>query len=273
MNQPKDLLSIGTFANMTRLSIKALRLYDQLDILQPRHVDPQTGYRYYDVDQLPSARMIRNMREMDMPLAEIRRVLVVVDVSQAQAELVIRQYLEQRTRQLEQIQWLARQFTQRLKPEANIMSLEVTVKEIPAQKVVSITRHHKVDGLSQMIQADADAILTLLQEQGASMTDAPFGIYHGPVSEQEDGPIETCVPVDKKVEGRGDIEVKQLESGKAACVVITGEQCHYPELLAAYDAAADWIQKNGYEMSQPPREVWYTEPGPDARWEIVWLFK
>jgi DNA-binding transcriptional MerR regulator len=43
MKQPKDLLSIGTFASMTRLSIKALRLYDELGILQPLHTDPQTG--------------------------------------------------------------------------------------------------------------------------------------------------------------------------------------------------------------------------------------
>ena len=73
--------------------------------------------------------------------------------------------------------------------------------------------------------------------------------------------------------GRDNIEVKQLEGGQAACVVITGSQCHYPELLGAYDAAADWIQKNGYETTQPPREIWYTGPGPDAKWEIVWLFK
>jgi len=46
-----------------------------------------------------------------------------------------------------------------------------------------------------------------------------------------------------------------------------------PKLLGAYDAAADWIQKNGYETTQPPRVVWYTGPGPDAKWEIVWLFK
>jgi effector-binding domain-containing protein len=102
---------------------------------------------------------------------------------------------------------------------------------------------------------------------------APFGIYHGPVGETEDGPVETCLAVEGQVEGRGDIEVKQLEGGKAACVVITGEQCHYPELLGAYDAAADWIQKNGYETDGPPREVWYTGPGPVAKWEIVWLFK
>jgi DNA-binding transcriptional MerR regulator len=273
MNQPKDLLSIGVFADMTRLSIKALRLYDQLGILQPRHVDPQSGYRYYEPDQLPSARMIRNMRDMDMPLATIRRVLAVLPVSQAQAELLLRQYLEMRENQIEQIRSLARQFTQQLKPEANIMNLEVVVKEIPAQQVVSITRRHKVDGLSKMIQKDADAIMTLVQEQGAGMSDAPFGIYHGPINEQEDGPIETCVPVNKKIEGRDNIEVKQLDGGKAACVTILGDQCHYPELLGAYDAAADWIQKNGYETTQPPREVWYTEPGPDAKWEIVWLFK
>ena len=129
MNQRKDLLSIGTFANLTRLSLKALRIYNQLGILQPRHTDPQSGYRYYEPDQLPPARMIRNLRDMDMPLAEIRRVLAVTDVSQAQAELVIRQYLDQRTRQLEQIQMLARQFIQQLRPEANKMSLEVEVKD------------------------------------------------------------------------------------------------------------------------------------------------
>ena len=273
MNQRKGLLSTGTFADLSRLSLKALRLYNQLDILRPLHVEPQTGYRYYGPDQLPRARMIRNMREMDMPLAEIRRVLAVADVSQAQAELVIRQYLEQRVQQLEQIQMLARQFLQQLKPEANKMSLEVEVREIPAQQIISITRRHKVNGLSKQIEHDIGALFSLVNDYGARPNGAPFGIYHGPVNEQEDSPVETCLAVEGKVEGRGDIEAKQLEGGKAACVVITGDQCHYPELLGAYDAAADWIQKNGYETTQPPREIWYTGPGPDARWEIVWLFK
>ena len=273
MNQPKDLLSIGTFANLTRLSLKALRLYAQLDILKPLHIDPQSGYRYYGVDQLPSARMIRTMRDMDMPLAVIRRMLAVLPVSQAQAELLVHQHLESRERQLEQIKGLARQFTQQLKPEANKMSLEVEVKEIPTQQIISITRHHKLEGLSEQIQKDCGALFALAQERGVTPTAAPFGIYHSTINEQEDGPIETCVSVNGKVEGKGDIEAKQLEGGKAACVIITGDQCHYPELLGAYDAAADWIQKNGFETTQPPREIWYTGPGPDAKWEIVWLFK
>lgn len=273
MSEPKDLLSIGTFANMTRLSVKALRLYDQLGILQPLQIDPQSGYRSYGIDQVPGARMIRNMRDMDMPLATIRRMLAVLPVSQAQAELLVRQHLEMRERQLEQIRWQAREFSKILKPEANTMSLEVVVKDIPTQQIISITRHHTVDGLGKQEEQDIGALFGFANEQGAKTTGAPFGIYHGPVNETEDGPVETCLAVDGKVTGRDNIEVKQLEGGKGASVVITGEQCHYPELLAAYDAAADWIQKNGYEMVGSPREVWYTGPGPDAKWEIVWLFK
>lgn len=259
--------------NLTRLSLKALRLYEQLDILRPIHVDPQNGYRYYGPDQIPRARRIRNLRDMEMPLADIRRVLELADVSQAQAELVIRQYVEMRARQLEHIQLLTHQFTQLLKLEANTMSLEVEVKDIPTQHIISITRRHTVDGLSEQIQKDCGALFALTQEAGATAIGAPFGIYHNAINEQEDGPIETCVPVNRKLDGKGDIEAKQLEGGKAACVVITGDQCHYPELLGAYDAAADWIQHNGFETAGPPREIWYTGPGADAKWEIVWLFK
>ncbi|MCI0551315.1 MAG: MerR family transcriptional regulator [Anaerolineae bacterium] len=273
MNQPKDLLSIGTFAEMSRLSIKALRLYDQLGILQPRHVDPQSGYRYYGVDQLSSARMIRNMRDMDMPLATIRRVLAVLPVSQAQVELLVRQYLEMRERQLEQIRGQARQFTQQLKPEANAMNLEVSVKDIPTQQIISITRHQKVDSLSETIQKDGTALLALVEKQGLTMTGSAFGIYHNPINEQEDGPIEICIPVSGTATGSGDIVVRQQEGGKAACVMITGDQCEFPAILGAYDAAADWIQKNGYQIAEPPREVWHTGPVENPKWEIVWLFR
>ena len=273
MNESNDLLSIGTFAGMTRLSIKALRLYDQLGILQPLHIDPQSGYRYYGIDQVHGARLIRNMRDMDMPLATIRRMLAMLPVSQAQVELLVRQHVEMRERQLEQIRRQARQFSKILKPEANKMSLEVVVKDIPIQQIISITRRHTVDGLGKQEEQDIGALFALANEQGAQPTGAPFGIYHGPVSETEDGPVETCIAVNGKIQGRGEIEVKQLEGGQGASVTITGDQCHYPELLGAYDAGADWIQKNGYEMVGSPREIWYTGPGPDAKWEIVWLFK
>lgn len=70
----EDILTIGAFAKACRLSPKALRLYDELDLLRPSRVDPDTGYRYYAVEQLERARLVAWLRRLGMPLARIRQV-------------------------------------------------------------------------------------------------------------------------------------------------------------------------------------------------------
>lgn len=273
MNQLKNLLSIGAFASLARLSIKALRLYDQLDLLQPRHVDSQSGYRYYEADQLPRARMIRSMRDMDMPLVSIRQVLAALESSPAQAESLVREYASMRERQAEQIRERVQTFIRIIQQETNPMTLEVNVKMIPTRQVLSITRNVKVTKLDVTIEQSLSVLRTLLDKQKTHAGDAPFGIYHGPINEQEDGPIEICIPADGRLKDEGDVKIKQLAGGNAACVTMVGAQCDFPAILGAYDAAADWINKNGYVMAEPPREIWYSGPGDEAKMEIVWLFK
>ncbi|MEU4893246.1 MerR family transcriptional regulator [Streptomyces sp. NPDC044780] len=68
------LLTIGAFARASRLSPKALRLYDELGLLPPAHVDPHSGYRRYDPAQLERARLVAWLRRLGMPLADIRAV-------------------------------------------------------------------------------------------------------------------------------------------------------------------------------------------------------
>src|SRR6202042_2711116 len=68
------LLTIGAFARASRLSIKALRLYDELGLLRPVRVDPATGYRFYDPAQVEEARLVGWLRRLGMPLARIREV-------------------------------------------------------------------------------------------------------------------------------------------------------------------------------------------------------
>ncbi|MEV5576431.1 MerR family transcriptional regulator [Spirillospora sp. NPDC052269] len=69
-----ELLTIGTFARASRLSPKALRLYDELGLLTPARVDPVTGYRLYAPAQLERARLVAWLRRIGMPLARIREV-------------------------------------------------------------------------------------------------------------------------------------------------------------------------------------------------------
>jgi PPM family protein phosphatase len=78
------LLPIGAFARATRLSPKALRLYDELGLLPPAYVDPDTGYRFYDPAQLEQARLVAWLRRLGMPLARIRVVCQLGPVQAAQ---------------------------------------------------------------------------------------------------------------------------------------------------------------------------------------------
>jgi len=72
------LVSIGEFSRLSRLSPKALRLYDDLGLLVPDHVDAATGYRWYADTQLDQARVVALLRRIGVPLAQIRDMLVSV---------------------------------------------------------------------------------------------------------------------------------------------------------------------------------------------------
>jgi serine/threonine protein phosphatase PrpC len=80
-----ELLTIGAFARATRLTPKALRLYDELGLLPPAAVDPESAYRLYDPEQLDRARLIARLRRIGMPLAEIRTVTGLDPVAAAAA--------------------------------------------------------------------------------------------------------------------------------------------------------------------------------------------
>ena len=71
----EELLSIGRFARLAGLSIGALRHYHELGVLVPSHVDPQTAYRSYGRAQLDEARLIARLRELELPLPEVRAIL------------------------------------------------------------------------------------------------------------------------------------------------------------------------------------------------------
>lgn len=90
----EDLIPIGKMATMNHVSIPTLRLYDEKNLLKPRYIDPQTGYRYYDVQQNARLDLIAYMKELGMSLNEIASVLEKEDVT------VIEDILIQKNEQL-----------------------------------------------------------------------------------------------------------------------------------------------------------------------------
>src|SRR4051794_13601239 len=71
------MLSIGRFSRLTGLTAKALRHYDAEGVFVPTFVDPASGYRYYDASQIPTAKLIRRLRDLDLPLPQVAELLAL----------------------------------------------------------------------------------------------------------------------------------------------------------------------------------------------------
>ena len=84
-----DQMSIGEFARDSRLSAKALRLYDELGLLPPARVDEDSGCRFYEPVQLKQARLIAALRQLQVPLAEIKAILPLEPAQAAERVRVI----------------------------------------------------------------------------------------------------------------------------------------------------------------------------------------
>jgi DNA-binding transcriptional MerR regulator len=267
--QRDDLLTIGGFASAARLSLKAMRLYDQLGILKPSYVDPWSGYRYYHVDQLYAARLIRMMRQMDMPLATIRQVLAAAP---ADAETLVRGYWEAREQRMVQARQIVHEVVAYLRKEVATMALDVSVKTAAPQPIISVTSRLKVEQLDSHIRDTLVRLYAQAEAQGGVVSGPPFGIYHGPVNHDDDGPIEVCLPVRGVSVDANDVVARDLAGGMVAYVMLHGEQCDFPAVLEGYDTLYDWIRQNGYQPSEPPREIWHSQPGEMCQFEVALLF-
>jgi len=183
-------ISIGEFARRSRLSIKALRLYDELGVLVPARVDEASGYRYYDVAQLEAARLVAMLRQLDLPLAAIRELLAR-DPDDA-AERIAAHW-----REVESVhdarRELADYLVNRLSGKRSLM-YEVATRGIPERSVLCLKRNVDEKGAWAL----GKEFIAILRERPLPKMEgregAMFSIYWGEVSADSDGPVEWCKP-------------------------------------------------------------------------------
>jgi DNA-binding transcriptional MerR regulator len=251
----EDLIPIGRFAQATRLSQKALRLYDENGLLRPVRVDEDSGYRYYDWRQARRARRIALLRQAGMSLAEIGHFLAdprpdVLDAHRARLEA-------EHADRLEVLDFV------RATTEEEPM-FEVTLKQTPEQRYVSRTREHVPQEEVEEFVISSLRDLTAAHEP----SDAPFTIYHGLSPNGDDdaeptiSPVEVCLPTIA-----GD---RTLPAAEVAFTLARGEQCRYPQIVAVYDAVWEWAKEHGREFAGPPREIYRFGPSEERVFEIAW---
>jgi DNA-binding transcriptional MerR regulator len=252
------LLPIGEFARRTRLTAKALRIYDRVDLLRPASVDQANGYRRYDPGQVRTGQLIALLRGADVSLTDIR--LILADLA-AGGELALdrlsRLVADVNRRHADRKTLIGH--IQAILKEGEDPMFPIATRNVPARRVMSIQRRlhgHETDDFVREAKAAFTAHLDAARATG------PFTlIFHGPVNAEDDGPLEATLGCPEDVAPTALIGIRTEPAHEEAYTTITKAQWAYPAILAAYDAVAcspEVTARPGARLSC--REVYLTEP-------------
>lgn len=259
------MFRIGEFSKLTRVSVRMLRHYDQLGLLEPSRTDPSTGYRYYSAEQLPRLNRILALRDLGLSLEQIGGLLDDdLPSEQLLGMLKLKRAEIEQGMQAEQMK-LARLEARigRMDGTAGHTNFDIIVREIEPQLVA--TRRE--------VAPDDDRITYMFEELEryvdrfhARADKPPMTVYHDPEYRDEDIDAEVVVPLKMAIPGSHEVRVIEMPRiAQAACVVHTGS---YAAIYQAYNALLAWIEANGYRMTGPIREVYLSYSAEGLGFEL-----
>ena len=261
-------MSISEFAWRSRLSPKALRLYDEMGLLTPARVDEATGYRFYEIDQLEAARLIAGLRRLGVPLAEIK---VVLGLEPKRAADRIAEYWAGVEAEHGARRDLADFIVKRLNGSRSVM-YEVETREIPSRSLLCLKRN--VEGESGA-WALGKEFVGLLKERTLPLMEgragAVFCIYWGEISDDSDGPLEWCRPVrDEEAEALAaqfpELTLRTEPAHREAFVDIgAGGQPNAVQWQLVSQSLHEWGEEREIEPSDLGVRITYLAPRPRTK--------
>src|SRR5579859_3716880 len=166
------MMSIGVFARRSRLSMKALRMYERLGLLMPARVDASNGYRQYRESQLATARLVAMLRRLDMPLA---RVAEIVSAPGPQAADLVSEYWAMVERRVASQRELTAHLRVRLLgQQGNYDMFRIRERDVPEQQVLTEQRHLRVWELAGWLGPTIGRLVGVAQQRYGGVTAPVF---------------------------------------------------------------------------------------------------
>lgn len=258
------MFRIGEFAQIAQVSGRLLRYYDQLGLLSPVRIDPQTGYRWYSARQLPRLNRILALKELGLTLEQIKPLLDgEIPAAEMRAMLTERRTHAEESLRLEKAR--LRQIESRIAQideHGEVSGEDVVVKAIAAQPYLATTCicedvDHAVRVVGQVVQETSGKL-------SASLRDRLVVVSR---TEQQDDWLDLDIgfsltrDTDRIVKLSGGMELSPRELPQVdtmATIVRSGPawRSHF-----AFSAIGHWIEANGYQLGGPCREVFLDQPG------------
>jgi len=238
---------IGEFAELSGVSTKTLRYYDEIGILRPAAVDSRTRYRRYSTQQLKDLASILALRDLGLSLNEIRKVLAGTDTKAGQLALLLR--LRQNAQQI------IAKATQSLKCIEAALDLDagwrgavsVVMKHRPAIRTASVRARVKT----------YDGILKFENELLAALPPESIGGLRGVLWHRcaDSGVLEgePFVEIKHFLPRRSFYDLKDLPAATLACAYADTDN---DSAELAYDAVRGWMGIRGFALAGPKREIY-----------------
>lgn len=251
MARPDELIGIGEFARRVRLSVKQLRDYDELGLLAPAYVDPDSGYRYYHRGQARTAITIALLRSLDVPLADVHELLVL---DEAQAVALLERQRERIEHELQRGRQTLRSL-ERLMGAHELLPYEVGERDDPARELIGLRGTCEADSLERAAPALIAELAETVPAAGERGGPPVVGLY--PL--ELEGEIEFFVGVEaasgKRL--RGDTEHMPLGPARLAVTTHVGR---YDELKLAYFPLLAYAHERGLTPADLVRETYIDDP-------------
>src|ERR1022692_2539258 len=252
------MVSIGEFARLGSVSIRALRHYDEIGLLRPAKVDPDTGYRGYSAAQLGQLNRIVALKGLGLSLAQVRQLLAGITVEELRGMLMLRRAQLEQELQAHKTQLLAVEARLRyIEREGTMPADDIVVNKLPAMDVIVITAPAPAFGPENIVpvvnrlekQFNELRIRDLVTEAGPYLifyegdpgTDLTVSLAL-PVAE---APVALPAPARHLVLPEVQEAAVTVRNGPAASI--------FP---VVYHDLARWAEEHGYHAAGPGREVW-----------------
>lgn len=261
-------LVIGEFSRATHITVKALRHYHERGLLVPAAIDEDSGYRYYDDGQITRAQLIRRLRELDMPLADVAEVVDAPTV--AERDAAIAAHLERMESELERTRGVVGSLRELLVavPE----TLEVSWRSVADTRAWAIRDVVARPDIEPWCGTTFTAIYTEMSAAGLTPSSPAGATFSADFFEEGTGEVVAFVPVvDPEVSPTRADEVVIAGADLAVAEHVGG----YGTLDRTYGALAALVARSGRGLGDPIREYYRvsvndSDDPADYRTDVCW---
>lgn len=261
-------LSIGDFARATQLSVKTLRNYHESGLLEPVEIDQHSGYRRYELEQIPTAQVIRRFRNLDMPLDEIRAVLAAPNIATRNA--LIAAHMRRLEHDLARTQEAVASLRDLLVSPSDARN--ITHRTVQPTHAAAISEVIDIQDAAHWYQGALGELYATLSSQAIERSGKAGGIFSNELFTDERGNALIFVPTASAVNPVGRVITVTVPAVELAATVHAGT---HDGIDRAYGALATYVTQHALAVDGPIREYYLvdrhdTEDASAWRTEIGW---